>query len=88
MFREIMAIRRIPDDDVAFDNMSIRESKWRQITKKICMQLVGKVFFLLGGFAQAANFPFRKKSITLLTCCINSYFLFVHRNCRIFLRKI
>jgi hypothetical protein len=23
----------MPDDDVAFVNMSIRESKWRQITK-------------------------------------------------------
>jgi hypothetical protein len=25
-------------------------------------------------FARAANFPSRKKSITLLTCCINNYF--------------
>jgi hypothetical protein len=31
MFRELMV--DILDDDVAFVNMSIRESKWRQISK-------------------------------------------------------
>jgi hypothetical protein len=34
MFRELMAIPNdIADNNVAFANMSIRESKWRQITK-------------------------------------------------------
>jgi hypothetical protein len=39
----------------------------------VCNSLV-KYLFLLGGlrthFARAANFPSRRKSITLLTCCI------------------
>jgi hypothetical protein len=36
MFRELMAImfNGIADDDVAVVNMSIKELKWRQITKK------------------------------------------------------
>jgi hypothetical protein len=43
-----------------------------------CMQLVSKVssFYsadLRTRCAPAANFPSRKKSITLLTCCINNY---------------
>jgi hypothetical protein len=35
MFRELMAIsyNDIADGDVAFVNMSIRETKWRQFTK-------------------------------------------------------
>jgi cbb3-type cytochrome oxidase subunit 3 len=45
-----------------------------------CMQLVSKVFFfystdLRTRFARAANFPSREKSITLLICCINNYYL-------------
>jgi hypothetical protein len=43
------------------------------------MQLVSKVsdFYsadLRTRYACAANFPSRKKTITLLTCCINNYF--------------
>jgi hypothetical protein len=30
----------MPDDDVAFVNMSIRESKWRQITKSSFVTLL------------------------------------------------
>jgi hypothetical protein len=46
------------------------------------MQLVSKVSFfysvdLRTRYPRAANFPSRKKSITLLTCCINNYFLFI-----------
>jgi hypothetical protein len=47
--------------------------------KKCCMQLVSKVCFFYSAdlrtrFARVANFPSRKKSITLLTCYINNYF--------------
>jgi hypothetical protein len=43
------------------------------------MQLVSKVSFfysadLRTSCARAANIPSHKKSITLLTCCINNYF--------------
>jgi hypothetical protein len=43
------------------------------------MQLVSKVSFLYSAdlrtrCARAANFPSRKKSITLLTYCINNYY--------------
>jgi hypothetical protein len=46
--------------------------------KIFCMQLVSKVSFFYSAdlrtrFARAANFPSRKKSITLHTCCINNY---------------
>jgi hypothetical protein len=36
MFRELLnGYNDIADDDVAFVNMSIRESKWRQITTNL-----------------------------------------------------
>jgi hypothetical protein len=44
------------------------------------MQLISKVSFFYSAdlrtrFARAANFPSHKKSITLLTCCKNNYYL-------------
>jgi hypothetical protein len=47
----------IPDDDVAFVNMSIRESKWRQITK---IQ-----------FAKLIHLPYRPLASTCTACVVN-----------------
>jgi hypothetical protein len=43
----------------------------------VCNSLVSIFFYsadLRTRLARSANFPSRKKSITLLTCCINNYF--------------
>jgi hypothetical protein len=50
--------------------------------ENVCKQLVSKVSFFYSAdlrtrSARAANFPSRKKSITLLTCYINNYIYMV-----------
>jgi hypothetical protein len=50
----------------------ITDVKKLYFSKKFCMQLVSKVSFFY-----SANFPSHKKSITLLTCYINNYYLYL-----------